>query len=241
MATFVLIHGAWHDARVWRGVGPMLEARGHQVITPELPGNGVDTTPPGQVSLSTYAESVGRVVAGADEPVILVGHSMAGVVISCVAEAMPERVRKLVYLAAFMLPDGLSILDFYARFATPDMQGARAALRLSADGTYSTIDPEQAKHLFMNTCAVEVAAEGASHLGPQPAQPRKDPVRVSPARWGTVPRIYFSTLRDNTVFLPLQKRMYAELAPCPVIEFDCDHSPFYSMPSKLAEALLILA
>lgn len=241
MSTFVLIHGAWHDARVWRYVRPLLEARGHRVITPELPGNGVDTTPPGQVTLATYTEAIGIAVKAAAEPVILVGHSMAGIVISSVAELMPENVRKLVYLAAFMLPDGLSILEFYARYATATMQGARAALQLSADGTYSTIDPEQAKQLFMNTCSPEIVATGASHLGPQPAQPRKDPVHVTAARWGNVPRIYFSTLRDNTVFPLLQQRMYNELAPCPVIAFDSDHSPFYSMPRQLSEALLVLA
>jgi pimeloyl-ACP methyl ester carboxylesterase len=242
MATFILIHGAWHDPRVWERVAPPLRAAGHSVHTPNLPGNGFEpahsATPAAQVSLARYADAVAPLIEAASSPVVLVGHSMAGIVLSTLAERLPDRIARLVYLAAFMLPDGCSIMSFYDRFATPEMTGARQALRLSADKTWSTIDAADAQQLFFNACTEADARMAATHLGPQPAQPRRDPVHITDARFGRVPRVYFATLRDRTVFPALQQRMYGELLPTRTVTFDTDHSPFYSASEDLVAALL---
>jgi len=242
MSTFILLHGAWHDPRVWDRVAPALRAAGHSVETPNLPGNGFEpaetATPAAAVTLEVYADAIAPLIERAPSPVILVGHSMAGIVISTLAERMPDRLAKLVYLAAFMLPDGFSITTFYDRYATPDMAGARQALRLSPDRTWSTIAPGDALALFFNTCSPGDAAMAASHLGPQPAQPRRDIVRVSSERFGRVARVYFATLQDRTVFPLLQQRMYQDLTPTRVVEFDTDHSPFVSASDALTAALL---
>ncbi|MBC7781555.1 MAG: alpha/beta fold hydrolase [Proteobacteria bacterium] len=242
MSTFILIHGAWHDARIWDRVAPALRSAGHTVVTPNLPGNGfeppADATPAAAVTLARYADAIAPSIEGADAPVVLVGHSMAGIVVSALAERLPERLAKIVYIAAFMLPDGYSIVSFYERCATPGMMGARQALRLSADQTFSTIDPDAARALFFNRCTDADATMAAGHLGPQPAQPRRDPVHVTEERFGRVPRVYFSTLQDRTLFPALQRRMYAELVPTRVVKFDTDHSPFFSATDALVDALL---
>ncbi len=84
--TFVLIAGAWHGAWCWQKVVPLLEAQGHRVRTPELPATGADTTDPAEVTLESWARFVADLVAAEPEPVILVGHSRGGVVISRAAE-----------------------------------------------------------------------------------------------------------------------------------------------------------
>lgn len=234
---FVLVHGAWHDSRVWERVAPALIARGHSVETPDLPGNGRDRVPARDVTLAKYTDTVGSGLAAQAEPATLVGHSMAGIVISSVAERMPERVSALIYLAAFMLPSGLSIMRFYELYGEAWMQGARVHLKMSEDGTYSTIPQEAAKLIFFNTCDAETAAEASTHLGPMPAQPRRDPVTVTPERWGRVPRFYGRTLRDETVFPKLQDQMLA-LSPGAIVkDFDTDHSPFYSATADLVNWL----
>ncbi len=238
MAAFVLVHGAWHDPRVWARVAPALRGAGHTVETPDLPGNGRDGRPAAAISLEVYTDAIAAVVSAQTAPVVLVGHSMAGIVISTLAERLPERIAKLVYLAAFLLPDGVSILSFYERYATPDMQGARQALRLSADKTSSSIEPADARRLFFNTCSEADAKAASMHLTPQPAQPRRDTVRITPGKWGRVPRVYFATLRDQTVFPALQQLMYGELLPTRAVAFDTDHSPFFSAPERLVAALM---
>lgn len=79
--TYVLVHGAWHGAWCWQKVVPLLEARGNKVITFDLPGHGDDTTKPENVTLADYVNKLVSVTNAQKGPVILVGHSMAGVVI----------------------------------------------------------------------------------------------------------------------------------------------------------------
>src|SRR5690348_12061426 len=113
MTSFVLIHGAWHGGWCWQRVTPLLEAAGHRVWAPDLPGLGSDRTPLEQVTLDTWRDFVCKHLERAGEPAILVGHSRGGVVISAVAEAMPEKIARLAYLAAFLVPDGKTLGEMY--------------------------------------------------------------------------------------------------------------------------------
>ena len=96
--TFVLIAGAWHGAWCWQKIVPLLEAQGHRVRIPDLPATGADTTDPAKVTLESWARFVAELLDAEPEPVILVGHSRGGVVISRAAEILPDKVRRLVYL-----------------------------------------------------------------------------------------------------------------------------------------------
>ena len=111
MKTFVLIHGAWLNAGIWDRIAPRLRNAGHEVLTPELPGNGRDATPPAEVNRQTYVETIEALVLKRDN-VILIGHSMAVIIVSNLTEMMPKKITHLFYLAAFMLPDGASVVSF---------------------------------------------------------------------------------------------------------------------------------
>ena len=111
MSTFVLIHGAWHGGWCWDKLTPLLEQAGHRVIAPDLPGLGKDKTPLAEVTLQTWVDYVGQILEGQPEPVILVGHSRGGIIISQVAESHPDKIKTLVYLAAFLLRDGESLFQ----------------------------------------------------------------------------------------------------------------------------------
>jgi pimeloyl-ACP methyl ester carboxylesterase len=100
MGTFILVHGSWHGAWCWERVVPRLQTAGHTVIAVDLPGYGEDHTPVADITLQAYADKVLAAVDAADEPVVLVGWSMGGIVISTVAEQRHERIAHLVYLAA---------------------------------------------------------------------------------------------------------------------------------------------
>ncbi|MFI9005887.1 alpha/beta fold hydrolase [Actinosynnema sp. NPDC053489] len=106
MSTFLLVHGAWHSGRCWDRVVPLLEAAGHRVFAPSLTGYGDKAHLLGpEVGLDTHVEDVvGLIDAEALTDVVLVGHSYAGLVVSGVANRVPERVAHLVYLDA-MVPE----------------------------------------------------------------------------------------------------------------------------------------
>ena len=246
MKTFILIHGAWLNAGIWDRVAPLLNEGGHKVLTPDLPGNGRNTMLASEVKLKTYVDAI-RALVSAHDDVVLVGHSMAGIIVSSVAEAMPKNLLHLVYLAAFMLPDGASIVSFQEaqRLLRTDQQQSSAAgrgfLSFSQDKSYSTLNPELVPEKLCNTCSESDAQRIVRHLAPQPTGPRHDPIHVTESEWGSVPRTYIKTLQDKAVSTELQSAMIAQFPGTPVFELDSDHSPFYSDCKELVRMLLSLA
>jgi pimeloyl-ACP methyl ester carboxylesterase len=111
MATFVLVHGAWHGSWCWKRVRKALQARGHDVFTPTLTGVADRShLASREVNLDTHIADVANLIHWEElDDVVLCGHSYAGCVITGVADRMPDRVRALVYLDAFVLEDGQSL------------------------------------------------------------------------------------------------------------------------------------
>jgi pimeloyl-ACP methyl ester carboxylesterase len=113
MSTYVLVHGAWGGSYGWNKVRPRLQQAGHSVFTPSLTGLGerAHLASP-TVDLSTHIQDVYNTIWYEDlSDIILVGHSYGGMVISGVADRMPERIQHLVYLDAFLPADGQSLYD----------------------------------------------------------------------------------------------------------------------------------
>ena len=112
MSTFVLVHGAWQSASTWDLLSPLLEKRGHRVITPVLRGLGTDQGRLSRdITLMQHVEDVSVELSRCPDRVILVGHTYAGMIISGVVETNPTQVRRLVFLDAFIPEDGQSALD----------------------------------------------------------------------------------------------------------------------------------
>src|SRR6478736_3621992 len=113
MATFVLVHGAWRGSWCWKRVRNALQTRGHDVFTPTLTGIGERShllTP--QVNLDTHIDDVVNLIKWEElSDVVLCGHSYGGCVISGVVDRIPERIRAVVYLDAFILENGQSLHD----------------------------------------------------------------------------------------------------------------------------------
>jgi pimeloyl-ACP methyl ester carboxylesterase len=235
VATFVLIHGAWHGGWCWDETAPLLRAAGHSVFAPDLPGMGRDKTPLEKVDLSTWTLFVSDLVVQAFEPVVLVGHSRGGIVISEVAEIVPDRIQTLVYLAAFLAPNGKTLADMLA------LETGRAvatdAIVPGDGGRTSTIAPAKVAPVFYNTTPPALQARAASLLGAEPMMSFTTPVRTSATRYGRVRRAYIECTQDNAVPLELQRAMQRTLPCKPVVTLETDHSPFFSAPGELTQAL----
>jgi pimeloyl-ACP methyl ester carboxylesterase len=128
--TFVLVHGAWAGAWKWRYVAPILRRAGHEVFTPTLTGVGerAHLASPG-IGLGTHVQDVVALMEMEDlRGVVLLGHSYGGMVVSGAAERCPERLRRVVYLDAFVPADGSCALDYVVpeRAAAFREQGERS-------------------------------------------------------------------------------------------------------------------
>jgi pimeloyl-ACP methyl ester carboxylesterase len=233
--TVILIHGAWHGAWCWHKLIPLLEASGARAIAPDLPSMGKDQTPPERVTLSSWARFVADLVEAQVEPVMLVGHSRGGIVVSQAAELIPGRIRHLVYLSAYLLPAGTSLADEARR----DAESVIAANMVPADsGITCTVRESAVREAFYGQCNEEDYQYARARLTPEPLKPLVTPLTITPERFGSVPRAYVETTRDRTVSITSQRRMQATLSCKPVFTLDTDHSPFFSQPEALARILI---
>ena len=132
MATFVLIHGAWHGGWCWKVVAPALRRAGHEVYAPSLTGLGERkhlASP--AIDLETHIQDVVGLLEMEDlRDVVLVGHSYGGMVITGAADRAAPRIGRLVYLDAFVPQDGTCLLDYTVpeRAARMKEEGSRSGM-----------------------------------------------------------------------------------------------------------------
>ena len=144
----------------------------------------------------------------------------------------------MVYLTAFLLPDGQSLMGYNS---TVENDGVVPALRIADDGATCTVDPLLSPTIFYGQCAPAAVAACLDRLTPEPLAALAAPVRVTSERFGRIPRDYIEATDDQAIKIASQRDMRARW-PCErVITLPSDHSPFYSMPERLTQALLSLA
>jgi pimeloyl-ACP methyl ester carboxylesterase len=230
-----MIHGAWHGAWCWEKVIPFIEKKGHKVVAPDLPGHGDDKTPIADITLQAYTNRVCQILDEQPDPVILVGHSMGGVVITQTAEYRPEKINKLVYVTAILLQNG----EFLLQHAEQDTEAlVLPNLVMSEDQSYATLKQDALKEIFYADCSDEDVAFAKARLVAQAAAPFATPVSTTEEKFGRVPRAYIACLRDRAISPSLQEKFYKAL-PCEkVISMDSSHSPFFSAPKELANHIL---
>ena len=237
MARFVLVAGAWHGAWCWEFVVPMLEALGHRAQPAELPGMGSDKTPLSLLSFDQWAQAVADVIASDPEPVILVGHSRGGMVISQAAELVPDRIRLNVYLTAIMMKNGESGLD--SSQLVPSNALRERNYEITDDGLAFKVTPDLGMSYGLSP--PDLVERALAHMTPEPNFGLVTPLELSAERYGQVRRAYVECLRDEAVVPVLQRAMQAR-EPCEIVRaIDADHCPHYSAPAQVAAVLDELA
>jgi pimeloyl-ACP methyl ester carboxylesterase len=239
MATFVLVHGAWHGGWCFEPIRPLLEAAGHVVLTPDLPGMGGSDAVLSACTLEGWGRFIADLCEGAAQPVILAGHSRGGIVVSTAAEAAPGAINALVYICAMLLPSGMS-RGAWKALAEPN-PAFDAIIERHPTAPATIINPAHAADVFAQMSPPDQVAAAMKRLVAEPDRPRLTPLSLTEARYGSVPRHYIECRQDRTIPIADQRAMQA-LQPCQsVTALDCDHSPFLSAPRDLAEALLAIA
>jgi pimeloyl-ACP methyl ester carboxylesterase len=232
MTTFVLIHGGGHGGWCWRWCAEALRARGHEVQAPTLTGFG-DRSHLVAESFSTFVTDIVNVVEfeGLDD-VVLVGHSMGGVIVPRVAEAIPERVARAVWLTAAVCNDGESLLQ-----TIPQSPWIARAVTIGEDGTAHT-DQELILDANIHDATPEQRAFVHERHRPYPPHALVEPGRLSAFLALGVPTAYVFATLDRTIEPDVQERLADRLPGCRRASVVAGHDCMVTQPEATADALI---
>jgi pimeloyl-ACP methyl ester carboxylesterase len=236
MTHYILVHGAWEGSWTWEYTVPFLKQHGHRVTAIDLPGSLGNAEAIPEVTMARYVETVAGVIRPLDHKVVLAGHSMAGAVISQVAELIPEKVERLIFAAAFLLKDGDTVLAAMQRDPAGEFL---PEITFSEDQSYASASEET----FRDKAFHDVDEALIRHSFPlmmerQATEPFLAKAILSDKKFGSVPKTYIRTSIDKMVSPVLQEEMIGNWEVDQVHVLPSGHFPTLSMPEKLAEAML---
>jgi pimeloyl-ACP methyl ester carboxylesterase len=237
----VLVHGAWQASYAWEEVKTNLTAQGYQVKVVNLKGHGDDNTPVNELSFSGYVDQVKAAVNSFDGPVILIGHSLGGAVITQTATQLPAKIAKLVYVAGFIPLSGKSVLD-YAGLDRASLLGP--VLEFNKDQTLAGLaNPDiNFPKVFIQDGTDKQKQFVLDHYRAEPVIPLATPLNYTAENYTSAGKKYYVfTTADNAISYPFQKQMAADAGITKTFTINAGHSPFISKPTELTSILEIIA
>lgn len=230
-SPLICLHGAWHGAWCWKYLTPLLEASNIQVIAPDLPGHAGDFS---QMSMQNYLQAVEALVCAQPEPVTLLGHSLAGLIITHVANRYPEKVKQLIYLAAFIPENNQCLMDCVQAHNMP--KNLAIELIESTQGKIMRLRPQYAKASFYAACSAEDIEYAFAHVCDQAMDTFTTPIYYDLNRIATIPKAYVLCTEDVAISAAIQQAM-AGCVDAQIYKLKADHSPFFSKPTELVNLI----
>lgn len=230
--TFVLVHGAWYGGWCWDAVAHALRARGHTVTAPTCPGLGEQAHLLSKdLSLSTFITSIGNHLRYENlSEVILVGSGFGGVVISGVADRMPQLLKSMVFVDAMVLDSGLSVFEAQPAAVTKkrleqvERQGKGIAIPAPSASSYGVIDKQTMEWL-------------SERLTPQPVGTYQEKLVLNNPLGNGVPRIYIDCVASPFEPLVEVKKNLKRQPGWKWVELNTHHDPMITEPQMLADFL----
>jgi pimeloyl-ACP methyl ester carboxylesterase len=234
---FVLVHGAWHYGALWGPVAKTLIDNGHEVHTPTAGGLGwgnIDRT----ISNDECCRPIADFILANDlEDFVLVGHSWGGTLIAKLAEAMPERIRRLVFWNAFVPLDGNSLMDEVA----PPLAEVFSALAAERDDGAVVLPFAVWRDTFINDASLELARWAYAQLVPQPFRSFTDKLDLAKFYTLEIPRSYINGTEDNSITQGewgWHPRMSNRLGVFRLVQMPGSHEVIFTNPQLLAEKIV---
>jgi pimeloyl-ACP methyl ester carboxylesterase len=236
MSTYVLVHGAWHTGEELEPVAASIRSAGHAAFTPTVKGNG--PTDRKDVGLAEAIQSIVDYLDFNDlADFILVGHSYGGMIITGVADAIPRRIRRLVYWNAFVPNNGESLNDMLP----PQYVELFESVAIErGDGSVVLPFPIW-REAFINDADIETAQRAFSALNPHPIATLRDKItlKVNPVEM-RIAKSYVNCTEDISLphHYPWHPRLSQKLGLFRLIQIPGSHELCFSDPTRLAQAIM---
>ena len=234
MATYVLVHGAWHQGALFEATAAPIRAAGHEVHLPTLAGNR-----PGDAKNAGLEDAIASLVNYFEthdiSDAVLMGHSYGGMVITGAADRIAERIRRLVYWNAFVPNDGESLNDM-----VPPSYVALFGQLEQSDG--SVVLPYAIwREAFINDADDDLAQKAYDRLNPHPNKTFKDPISLSqnPAAM-EIPKSYLNCTEDTSLphSLPWHPRLSEKLGLFRLVQMPGSHEACFTNPELLGRKIM---
>ncbi|MGH8012724.1 MAG: alpha/beta fold hydrolase [Candidatus Binataceae bacterium] len=239
--NFVLVHGAWHGAWCWAAVIGELQRNGYRALAVDLPGHGVNRCAPAHVTRDAYIESVVGFIERHDlDNVVLAGHSLGGITIPGVAARIPKRIKRVVFISALVIEDGITTADELAPLMAPHAEDVHGLAEGEPD---LILTPERFRDAFIQDGTRDLQDFVYSALVPEPTAPLLEPVHMKRFYELDIPSGYLVCendilFDDPKVWHPGFSRRL-ENATTRVIK--SGHEVMFTRPVECARALIELA
>ena len=187
--------------------------------------------------MDDYVNTLTDILDKQDNSVILVGHSFNGITASRVAELRPDKVKRLVYLTAFLLPNGSSFMS-----AVQGVKGSTAVdnFYLSKDQTYAMVKEDEIQNSFAHDIPKEAFDQAKPNIVPEPTAPLIYTLEITDDNFGSIPKYYIECTLDRAIPIEVQRAMYKNKVK-KVYSIESSHTPNFSKPIELANILLEIA
>jgi pimeloyl-ACP methyl ester carboxylesterase len=232
MHTYLLLHGAFRGAWLWERVMPLLLKAGASPIAYDLPGHGDRAADRKGVTMSSYIDDVTDFIHKENlKDLVLVGHSMSGIIISKLAETMPERIRHLVYLAAVVPKNNEALIDLLTKERQAMLRPQQGKVH-ELSGTL-----EQNRLMYFTDLAGEEQEYFLRQLTPQPFAVFFERVHFDRFPEVGIPRTYIMGMRDKSLPPDLTKG-FAERLHVEPVKIEAGHDLMVSRPAEVSGVLL---
>ncbi len=230
---YILVHGAWQGGWCWEFLAKELQKQGHTVSCPDLPGHGKNSFPLSKVTYDIYYQSLEDEIKRSDN-VIIVAHSMSGILAAPLLDKHSERISHLFLIAAFVAQNGQSLLDIAIAGGPSEIPNL---LLTDEENKTQSLDLSKAKKALYHDCPSEIAEWAIEQLQPSPMEPFIRPIYWKDSGKTKAKRTYIVCEKDRDVHFTTQLGIVKNY-PCKIINLKSGHFPFLSNPKQLADILL---
>lgn len=229
----IFLHGAWHGPWCWKALtndfGPL-----YRCHTPTMPGRLGETAKVfRKLSLHDYIDAIENFLKTLDKPVYLIAHSLAGLVATHIASHYPEKIKGLIYVAAYIPQDGQSMFELCE---TLNQQHMTDNMQVDIKQNQVIFDPNQVNQYFYNKCPLSeeraLSIPIFESLCPEPLKAFTTRVKIT-NNIKTVKKLYIQTTKDRILHPSCQHHLISQHQINHAVRLESDHSPFISAPRKL--------